>query len=204
MELFVLRLIYRISEIKPTRPKIKIFGWQMLRRKRSRFFKLNNLVSKITTRWHCESVYCSNFCKCLHDKTKNLFVLWSAEQCRMPTWPERALPLKLYCRNGEHAAATKESFAVSRNSEMDWCLRELSETHGEIRANRISGCSTGKKRKGFNNAVVLEVATAVMEANNKSFHGTLTLPTISRNLHMPHSNVQPIVRRILNFFPYKI
>ena len=61
-----------------------------------------------------------------------------------------------------------------------------------------------KGRKSFNNAVVLEVATTVMEANNKSLYGTLTLRMISCNLHMPHSTVQSIVNRILKFFPYKI
>ncbi|GBN54343.1 hypothetical protein AVEN_211422-1 [Araneus ventricosus] len=48
------------------------------------------------------------------------------------------------------------------------------------------------------------LATAVVEASSQSVHGSVSVPIVSRVLDMPYSTVRKILRRILNFYPYKI
>ncbi|GBL93870.1 hypothetical protein AVEN_153630-1 [Araneus ventricosus] len=51
---------------------------------------------------------------------------------------------------------------------------------------------------------VKDVATAVVEASSNSPHISVSVPVVSRVLDMPYSTVRKILRRILNFYPYKI
>ncbi|GBN60589.1 hypothetical protein AVEN_209583-1 [Araneus ventricosus] len=48
------------------------------------------------------------------------------------------------------------------------------------------------------------MATAVVEASSLSPDGRVSVPVVSRVLDMPYSTVRKILRRILNFYPYKI
>ena len=62
----------------------------------------------------------------------------------------------------------------------------------------------GRGRKRIRTTIVEDVTTAVVEASSKSLHGTVSVPTISRTLDVPYSTVHHIMRRALNFYPYKI
>ncbi|GBO08863.1 hypothetical protein AVEN_158168-1 [Araneus ventricosus] len=48
------------------------------------------------------------------------------------------------------------------------------------------------------------MSIAVVEASSLSPHGSASVPVFSRVLDMPYSTVRRILRRILNFYPYKI
>ncbi|GFW55663.1 DUF4817 domain-containing protein [Trichonephila clavipes] len=62
----------------------------------------------------------------------------------------------------------------------------------------------GRGPKGVNTTVVENIATAVEEASSKSFPGTVSVSTISHTLDMPYSTDRHIIRKILNFYTYKI
>lgn len=141
----------------------------------------------------------------MHNKRNMLFVLQSDEHCRMPTLVEKALLVKLYYCNGENAAAAVREFRrlkkQRRGPMSDRALRDMMvkfERTGQL------GVLPGRGRKRVNSAVVEDVATAVVEGSSESLHGSVSVPTISRTLDMPYSTVRHIMRRILNFYPYKI
>ncbi|GBN31554.1 hypothetical protein AVEN_252175-1 [Araneus ventricosus] len=68
----------------------------------------------------------------------------------------------------------------------------------------VSMCPTGRGWKQIPSSSVEDVATAVVEASSQSPHGTVSVPVVSRVFYMPYSTVRKLLRRILNFYPYKI
>ncbi|GBN97942.1 hypothetical protein AVEN_72147-1 [Araneus ventricosus] len=62
----------------------------------------------------------------------------------------------------------------------------------------------GRGRKQIPSSSVEDVATAVVEASSQSPRGSVSVPVVSRVLDMMFSTVRKILRRILNFYPYKI
>ncbi|GBM97647.1 hypothetical protein AVEN_68127-1 [Araneus ventricosus] len=66
------------------------------------------------------------------------------------------------------------------------------------------GILPSRARKQIPSSSVEDVATAVVEASNQSPHGSVRVPVVSLVLDMPYSTVRKILRRILNFYPYKI
>ncbi|GBN56346.1 hypothetical protein AVEN_11436-1 [Araneus ventricosus] len=71
------------------------------------------------------------------------------------------------------------------------------ETTGQLGILPVRG------RKQIASSSFEDVATAVFEASNQSPHGSASVLVFSRVLDMPYSTVR-ILRRILNFYPYKI
>ncbi|GBM10613.1 hypothetical protein AVEN_21932-1 [Araneus ventricosus] len=59
-------------------------------------------------------------------------------------------------------------------------------------------------RKQIPSSSIENVATEVVEASSQSPHGSVSVPVVSRVLDMPYSTARKILRRILNFYPYKI
>ncbi|GBM63188.1 hypothetical protein AVEN_185563-1 [Araneus ventricosus] len=72
------------------------------------------------------------------------------------------------------------------------------ETTGQL------GILPGRRRKQFPSSSVEEMATVVVEASSESPHGSVSVPVDSGVLDMPYSTVRKILRRSLNFYPYKI
>ncbi|GBL86262.1 hypothetical protein AVEN_131989-1 [Araneus ventricosus] len=94
----------------------------------------------------------------------------------MPTLQEKAVLAKLFYLNQQNSVAAVKEF------------RRMKQTEDESKS-RLS---------------VEDVATAVVESSIQSPHGSVSVPVVSRVLDMPYSTVRKILRRILNFYPYKI
>ncbi|GBM66694.1 hypothetical protein AVEN_249517-1 [Araneus ventricosus] len=62
----------------------------------------------------------------------------------------------------------------------------------------------GRGRKQIPSSSVEDVAISVVEASSQWPHYSVSVPVVSRVLDMPYSAVRKILRRILNFYPYKI
>ncbi|GBL72627.1 hypothetical protein AVEN_127885-1 [Araneus ventricosus] len=72
------------------------------------------------------------------------------------------------------------------------------ETTGEL------GILPGRGRKQIPSSSVQDMATAVVEANSLSPHGSVSVSVVCRVSDMPYSTLRKFLRRILNFYPYKI
>ncbi|GBM28530.1 hypothetical protein AVEN_70129-1 [Araneus ventricosus] len=59
-------------------------------------------------------------------------------------------------------------------------------------------------RKQIPSSSVEDADTAVFEARSQSPHGSVSMAVVSRVLDTPYSAVRKILRRILNFYLYKI
>ncbi|GBL99027.1 hypothetical protein AVEN_227535-1 [Araneus ventricosus] len=66
------------------------------------------------------------------------------------------------------------------------------------------GILPGRGRKQIPSSSVEDVATVVIETSSQSPHGSVSVPVVSRVLDMSYSTVGKILRRILNFYSYKI
>ncbi|GBN17718.1 hypothetical protein AVEN_221250-1 [Araneus ventricosus] len=76
--------------------------------------------------------------------------------------------------------------------------------HDNSKTIRATGMKFGRGRKQIQSSSVEDVATAVVEARSQSPHGSVSVPIVSRVLDMSYSTVRKILRRILNFYSYKI
>ncbi|GBL73710.1 hypothetical protein AVEN_230699-1 [Araneus ventricosus] len=123
----------------------------------------------------------------------------------MPTLQEKAILVKLFYLNQQNSIATVKEFRrmkhIRRGPMSPCALRKMIqkfETTGQL------AILPGRGRKQIPSSSVEDVATAVVEASSQSPHGSVSVPVISRVLDMSYSTVQKILRRILNFYPYKI
>ncbi|GBM58576.1 hypothetical protein AVEN_222801-1 [Araneus ventricosus] len=90
----------------------------------------------------------------------------------------------------------------TRRGPMSPCaLRKMIQ---KFETTRQLGILPGRGRKQIPSSIFEDVATVVVEASNWSPHGSVSVPVVSLVLDMPHSTVRKILRRILNFYPYKI
>ncbi|GBO01184.1 hypothetical protein AVEN_234090-1 [Araneus ventricosus] len=120
----------------------------------------------------------------------------------MPTLQEKALLVKLFYLNQQNSVAAVKEFRRMkkiRKGPMSPCA--LLKIIQEFETTRQLGILPGRGRKQISSS---RVATAVVEAISQSPHGSMIVSVVSCVLDMPHSTVRKILRRILNFYPYKI
>lgn len=104
-----------------------------------------------------------------HNKRKKWLMPQSDESYRLPTLPERALLVKLYHRISKKVALTQERMMWT---DVGACFQR----HDEIFCR--------KEKEKVSDAVLENIATAVMEASIESSHSSVSVPTISCTLDM--------------------
>ena len=113
--------------------------------------------------------------------------------------------MNLFYENKENAAAAPRKFRLIKNirkgplhpEALKRMIARFEKT-GDLRV------QPGRGRKPTRSDIVEDVATAIVEQSMDNVAGCSSARAVSWNLSVPYSTLQNILRKMVNFFPYKI
>ncbi|GFW91751.1 DUF4817 domain-containing protein [Trichonephila clavipes] len=121
------------------------------------------------------------------------------------TLPERALLVKLFYESkGNAAAALRELRRLKNLRKGPLFPQALKRMIALFEKTGHLGVQPGRGRKSTRSDVVEDVATAIVDQSMDNVIGCSRAHAVSRHLGVPYSTVWNVLRKVVQFFPYKI
>ncbi|KFM77225.1 hypothetical protein X975_20207, partial [Stegodyphus mimosarum] len=120
---------------------------------------------------------------------------------------ERALLVKFFYLNQCNASAALRAFRMHK---------KMNKGNGPVSINRLKAMvatfektgsqkvQSGRGRKPVSQDTIEAVATAIVDRGPDNIAATSSARGVAWNMDMPYSTVWKILRKIINFYPYKI